>query len=109
MEISAANRANLMEWQAELIGMFLDCASSSNEETIDNVRSRFSRASMIKNRILFMVELDQMKGPNGLTALDNLLAMETNSNETWENGNRPENIAFALDDMLKFIKARYQS
>lgn len=96
--------AGLMGWQAILIGDFLETKSPDFDDSkpLANISAWFGRASMVKSRILFMAELERriVDPATGETAWDRLLAMEARADQTWNDGGRPANIAWALDDLL---------
>lgn len=95
--------ANLDPVQAELIGMFLDVNGATNEETLNNMAEFFQHAGRIRTRVDLMVLLDSSEDASGKTKWDHLLAMRTNEDQTWRDGARPANVAWALDDMVKAL------
>ena len=97
--------AGLDPVSAGLIGLFLDVSGSSNEETIDNLKAWYNHALKVRTRVGMMVILEESVEPNGTTKWDRLIAMRQNEDETWRDGGRPKNIAFALDDMIALFKA----
>jgi hypothetical protein len=60
----------------------------------------------VSSRIDVMVALDAQQNTDGTTGLDALLAMKANADNTWSNGSRPENIGWALDDLLAGMKQK---
>lgn len=92
--------ANLDPVRAELVGMYLDTTGATNEETLDNIGAFFKRAARVRTRLDLMVMLEEAVEPGGKTKWDRLLAMPTNEDQTWNDGGRPANIAWALDDMV---------
>jgi hypothetical protein len=60
----------------------------------------------VSSRIDVMVALDAQQNTDGTTGLDALLAMKANADNTWSNGGRPENIGWALDDLLAGMKQK---
>lgn len=95
--------ANLDPIRAELIGMFLDTRGDTNEETLNNISLFFKHAGRVRTRLDLMVMLEEAVEPDGKTKWDHLLAMRANEDQTWSNGGRPANIAWALDDMVKVL------
>lgn len=63
----------------------------------------------IMARIDLMVKLNAHELPSGGTALDWLLDMPANADNTWKEGGRPANIAWALDDILAYLRKRAAS
>ena len=88
--------ANLLPVQAELIGDFLDVK-------LDDMPAFFAHAAGVMSRIKMMALLEDTIDPDGGTKWDKLLSMRQNEDQTWNNGGRPENIGWALDDMIKAL------
>jgi hypothetical protein len=87
---------------ATLLVEFIQTTGNSNEETLENMEKWFSKAAKIKNRIDLMILMEEtVIDSKGTTLWDILIHMSQNENETWENGGRPKNIAWALDDILE--------
>lgn len=86
--------------RAGLIGQFLDCKGGDNSETLENMREYFSHARRVTARIRLMTAMEQDVEGRDTTPFDDFLAMPANDDETWRNGGRPKNIAWALDDIL---------
>jgi len=112
--------ANLSEYQAKAVGNFLECKGATNEETLHNMGMWFAKngalnaaakilsenpeaTRVIKDRFDYIDELEADINENGISACDRLLAMPKNENQTWENGGRPANIAYAIDDLRNGI------
>lgn len=95
--------ANLDPVRAELVGMFLDTTGATNEETINNISAFFAHAGRVRTRLDLMVMLEEGVEPDGKTKWDRLLAKRANEDQTWSNGGRPANIAWALDDMVSVL------
>jgi len=94
--------AGLDPVRAELIGSFLNSRSATNGETLENLRAFFPHASLVVRRLRLLVLLEDMEGE---TAFDRLLAMRPNDDQTWTDGGRPANIAWALDDLADAIES----
>jgi hypothetical protein len=88
--------AGLDPVRAALIGAFLNARGPDNAATLANLQAFFLHATRVNRRLQLLVAMDR---GDGETALDRLLAMPPNANNTWENGGRPFNIAWALDDI----------
>jgi hypothetical protein len=58
----------------------------------------------IIDRIAVMEALENHENANGSTAWDEFLALPTNADNTWKDGGRPQNIAWAIDDLIAIIK-----
>ncbi len=95
--------ANLMEWQANLIGEYLDMKGATNEETLANLKTFLPRATRISNRFKLIAAM-QMAGK-----FDDFLALKTNADNTWKDGGRPENIAWALDDIAESFASKEET
>lgn len=89
--------ADLDPVQAGLVGLFLDCSGTSNKQTIDKVKRWFANARNVRSRVDMMALLEGHG--EGETAFDRLLRMPANDDNTWSDGRRPRNIAWALDDL----------
>jgi hypothetical protein len=92
--------ASLDPVTAGLVGQFLSIKGATNEETLDRLRSFFTHAGRVSSRLRLMAELERAETALGVTKWDELLDMPPNGNQTWDNGGRPENIGWALDDIL---------
>lgn len=97
--------AGLDPVRAGLIGQFLECKGADSTETIANMKKWFYHAGKVMSRLRFIDILDQIETSQGKTMLDDLLDMPTNADETWSDGRRPHNIAFAIDDIISVIMA----
>jgi hypothetical protein len=60
----------------------------------------------IIDRIAVMHALESHENPDGSTAWDEFLALPTNVDNTWRDGKRPKNIAWAIDDLIVSIRKR---
>jgi hypothetical protein len=96
--------AGLNAIQAGLVGLFLGCKADNSQDAISNMESFFSRAKKVTARIELMVHLDSLPVDGGTkTAWDALIVMPVNADETWSNGRRPANLAWALDDIISVL------
>ena len=108
--------ANLPKWQAYSIGNFLDSPGKTNEETLTNINSWFQEQAeinkilgsvsksfwnVVSNRLDMLELLEAENNSDGMSKLDELLDRQENKDQTWKNGGRPSNIAFALDDLIE--------
>ena len=100
--------ANLMPWQAVLIGEIFDTKGAFNNETLSNLSKYMKRVGMVSARFKLMTFLEENVGNDRLTAWDRLLGMKPNVNETWDFGGRPANIAWAIDDIIGIIRASFE-
>ena len=100
--------ANLDPIQAELIGIFLDTPGATDEEKINNIGEFFKLAKRVRCRIDLMVLMEEQVNADGKTMWDKLIAMRCNADQTWEHGGRPENIAWALDDIINALILRHK-
>jgi hypothetical protein len=95
---------------ANLIGLFLDNGQGkTNEQTIERMSSYLKHAIKVKSRIDLMVALEENILEDGQTSWDKLLAMPANKDETWNNKGRPNNIGWALDDLIKAFRENIHS
>ena len=101
--------ANLDPVRAELVGMFLDTKGETNEEAFVNLSKFFMQSSRVRTRLDLMCVLDEAVEPDGRTKWDRLLSMPTTEDQTWRDGCRPANIAWALDDMVNSLIASRRS
>ena len=62
----------------------------------------------VSSRIDAMVAMDGQQNADGTTGLDALFAMKANADNTWKDGGRPENIGWALDDIIASQRAGYR-
>lgn len=92
--------ANISPVHAELIGRFLDI------KCISDLNAYFKYAQHIRTRLDLMVLLEKTIESDNITKWDQLLAMPSNEDQTWSNGGRPANIAWALDDMIAVIRRK---
>jgi hypothetical protein len=60
----------------------------------------------LTSRLELMVALEDHQRPDGSSAWDALLAMRPNADNSWRNGGRPENIGWALDDLIAGMKQK---
>ena len=91
--------ADLDPVHAGLCGIFLSCKS------LKEIRIFLKKSLFVGNRLATLEFLDSGTSP---TPLDRLLAMKPNENNTWANGGRPANIAWALDDIVNLIKSKHK-
>jgi len=61
----------------------------------------------IGTRFDLMAMLESTPTENGYTAWDELLDMKQNQDQTWSDGGRPQNIGWALDDLVKMLKETF--
>ncbi len=87
--------------RAGLIGLFMDVNGSSNEQTVQDIGRFFGHAKKVGSRLEMMAVLEETVDDGGITAWDRLLDMPQNEDETWNDGGRPANIGWALDDILE--------
>ncbi len=92
--------ANLLPHEAMLIGEFLRL------DKLESFPAFLRRASMIRNRFEMMAELERNVHEDGRTSWDHLLDMRENEDETWRDGGRPKNIAWALDDLVAMLRQK---
>ena len=106
--------AGLDPARARMIGAFLDTKGADNSETLANMREWFLRAAAKQQAAKLMMESplvvsrcqmmcvldDDVLAPDGQTGLDYFLSLPVNTNETWDDGGRPNNIGWMLDDLL---------
>lgn len=97
--------AGLDPVRAELVGLFLDTKGATNEETLNNMRAFFKHAGLVRTRLDLMVMLEEAVEADGTTKWDRLLALRANEDQTWSDGGRPANIAWALDDMVLVLNS----
>ena len=93
--------AGLDPIRAELVGRFLDTKGASNAETLDAIKGFLASAGKIRTRMELLEALESTTKEDGRTGLDLLLALRPNEDQSWANGGRPENIAWALDDLVE--------
>ncbi len=93
--------ANLMSWQAELIGKYLDCSNASN--AIEAVKSWQTFAEKIRSRVELLTLLD---AGEGYTLLDRIIDYPANTDNTWSDTARPKHVGYALDDILCAVQGR---
>jgi hypothetical protein len=60
----------------------------------------------LTSRLELMVALEDHQRPDGSSAWDALLAMRPPADNSWRNGGRPENIGWALDDLIAGMKQK---
>jgi len=89
---------DLMECQAILIGEFCGAKGETNSETISKLRDQFARMDMVSSRFKLIGLMEENH------TLDVFLALKPNKDNTWKNRGRPENIAWALDDIISLCK-----
>lgn len=63
---------------------------------LDKVRTRIDLMALLEERVV--------DAETGKTLWDHLLNMAANTDQTWSNGGRPENVGWALDDLVKIIR-----
>jgi hypothetical protein len=93
--------AGLDAVSASLIGLFLGLQGRTNEETVELASGFARRARQVRSRLALMEALDGVALSDGTTAWERLLAMRQNADQTWRDGGRPANIAWALDDIME--------
>ena len=79
---------------------------STNDQRLEQLEKAMGRVSQVRNRIDMMIALEEHIYADGSTAWDRLLSMPACDRDTWENGKRPKNVAWALDDIVKVIRAQ---
>ena len=61
-----------------------------------------AHTARVSSRLRLLAHLEETSDPSGSgTVWDWLLAMPVNADNTWSDGRRPENIAWALDDLVE--------
>lgn len=85
--------------QAGAIVAFLDGRFG---EGVDGMEGWFK---YIGGRLQMMAALEQVPLAGGGTLLDKLIDMPQNEDNTWSETGRPQNIGWALDDLLEFVKS----
>jgi histidyl-tRNA synthetase len=100
--------ANLDPISARFFGLFLKTTGETNKETLDNIEKLLKRAPRIRTRIDLIVLLEETLEPNGKTKWERLLEMRRNEDQSWNNGGRPANIAWALDDIVDALITKRQ-
>lgn len=93
----------LSEFGADLDPVFAGVVGMLLHADLNSVRNVLLRASRVRSRLALIVLLDETQHEDKPTALDYLISMPTNRDNTWSNGGRPENIAWALDDILELL------
>lgn len=107
--------AGLSATQARMVGDFLETKGADNAETLGNIRAWFVNAQakramadivlkspLVMSRCKMLCVLDDdVIMEDGETGLDTLLNMPANADQTWRGAGRPENLAWALDDILR--------
>jgi hypothetical protein len=85
----------------------LSKAEDKNDLILQRIRSAIDHLSKIRNRVDMMACLEETACADGRTAWNDFLAMPANSDNTWSTPplRRPQNIAWALDDMCAAIQA----
>lgn len=93
--------AGLHSIQAEAILAFIDGRFGTG---IYGMRNWFD---LIGGRFRMIAFLESQPSPDrpSMTKWDDLIEMPTCENNTWENGCRPKNIGWALDDIRRCAKA----
>lgn len=86
-------------------GAFIDGANLSSSKALflvslvsknRNLHARLNLIEALENEVI-----RQGEDNCGWTAWDELLNMPINEDETWKDGGRPANIAWALDDIIE--------
>lgn len=90
--------------QTNLLMGFLATKGETNDATLRAISAWFGRAQQVNSRIDMMVFLEDTDIGGDRTAWDRLLDMRPNEDETWSDGGRPANIAWALDDLVKVAR-----
>lgn len=88
----------MRDTQANAIVAFLDGSFGTG---VEGMRRWFD---LIGTRMKLMVALESIENEDGTTKFDELLSMPVCPNQTWEDGHRPENIGWAIDDIADCIR-----
>lgn len=100
--------AGLDSIRAGMVGLFLTSKGEDNEKTLANLQDLLSRRlPEIRTRLGMLIELERNSGDGQETALDRLLSLSPNDDETWNNGGRPKNIGWALDDLVEALHSAF--
>lgn len=94
--------------RAAFLGMFLKTGElDGGRRTLAAMENLLDRAPVVRDRLVLMEVLEEtiIDRENDRTLWDELLAMAPNRDMSWRNGGRPENIAWALDDIATLIAA----
>lgn len=95
--------AGLDPVRAELVGQLFDTKGQTNRETLENLTRYIKHAGRVGLRLRIMTYLETQEIKDGYTMWDRLIDMPTSPDETWQNGMRPENLGWALDDIAALI------
>ncbi|MEN0039851.1 MAG: hypothetical protein AAF764_00800 [Pseudomonadota bacterium] len=98
--------AELHPIQAELLCNFIRPDDGPHGGcTIETLMARCKHLTLVSSRFKLIELLDgkATEDADGQTAWDRLLSMPVCARQSWENGCRPENIGWALDDLTQTI------
>ena len=98
VRVNLVDVAGVHPVQAEAIIAFVDQRFGAG---VDGMQRWFD---VIGTRFELMIALQECDVGNGRTAWDVLIETPTNADNSWEGGGRPENIGFALDDIVQLIQ-----
>lgn len=73
----------------------ISCVTAPSVSALSTLLSRFDMIAFLEGHEL----------KPGFTLFDRLLRLPTNEDETWNNGGRPKNLAWAIDDLVKSARA----
>jgi len=96
--------ADLDPVRAEFIGMMLDTRADTNEGTLAALTDLMGRAALVNSRLKLMALMENSVLPDGSTVWDRLIGMPVNADNSWSDDARPENIGWALDDILDALR-----
>lgn len=83
------------------IGIIREFLEIGGDNPLGYLSEFFSKISLVRTRVALMAALEDTTLPDGSTAWDRLIAMRENEDNTWSDGGRPRNIAWALDDLIE--------
>ncbi len=86
-------------------GAFIDGCGLTNGQAIALI-AFLGKDRKIADRIDLMCRLEDavIDDRTGETALDRLLTMPVSNDESWNDGKRPKNIGWALDDLMVAVR-----
>ena len=98
--------AGLADYQVQMVRFFFAPSSRSDDSgtvSLDEMRSRLKHLYKVKSRLVMIALLEEGGEDGRETALDRLLAMRVSDDQSWSNGQRPANIAWAIDDLVQLF------
>lgn len=94
----------LNQYQIHVITEFLSTKGETNQETINNLYHLFCKLTaveMIVKNDMVVSRLEVINILDDVGLLDWFVVMPVNSDNEWSPGNRPYNIGWAIDDLIK--------